>query len=126
LLCGCAGVSRQTSTTGLFDLAPVKGKERGGSNALNRTSKITALGNTKKRSSFTNAAPTSSKGGDVSKGSGDVIKVAPSRGGRLERLSESGSKSSTESRSFEEEAPVHVISEEPMEADGDINNVNHS
>ena len=91
-----AGISRQTSTTGLFELAPVRGRQR-----------KTPARDTSREEPRQAAMTSNSSGGDVRQaGAGDVtgarlIHVAATR---LERLSEADVTSGSDSRSLGEDA----------------------
>ncbi|XP_076458789.1 putative 3',5'-cyclic phosphodiesterase pde-1 isoform X2 [Babylonia areolata] len=98
------GINRQTSTTGLFELAPVRGRQR-----THHAPCTQPLTSPEEPSAVTSNCPASdatvAAGGRKGGGSPQAITVVAPRS-RLERLSETDTLSSTESKSFEEDLSV--------------------
>lgn len=93
-----SGICRQTSTTGLFDLAPVKGRQR-----LNRGQAVSLSQEEPQIKATTlDCAIETSSGFMMSSLTEKHVTVTPRA--RLERLSEADTMSSTESRSFDDDA----------------------
>ncbi|KAL8587572.1 hypothetical protein ACOMHN_000978 [Nucella lapillus] len=105
-----AGINRQTSTTSLFELAPVRGRHR---TPLHRTQPMTSPEEPSvvtSNSSTNDVAVTEGQGGST-----QAISVTPRS--RLERLSEADTMSSTESKSFEDDVSLTEL-EEAAESHG--------